>query len=179
MEFSVEPALSIEIQDLQSRLKVDPEDLRTLARHVLRSAGAERAEVTIVLVDDATIRDLNRRHLNHDWSTDVITFPLSEPGEAIVRGELVVSAETAKSTAEAAGVDAWHELALYATHGLLHLLGLDDQTEADALVMRRREQEVLDGIGLVNPFSLIGAAGKEDSGESKAIDRREAARWPS
>ena len=179
MELSVEPVLSIEIQDLQSRLKVDPEDLRALARHVLRSAGVVRAEVAIVLVDDATIRDLNRRHLNHDWPTDVITFPLSEAGDSIVRGELVVSVETAKTTAENAGIDPWHELALYAAHGLLHLLGLDDQTEADALDMRRREQEVLSGFGLVNTFSLIDPAPDEDAGESGLLERREAARWPS
>lgn len=181
MEIPAESAFSIEIQDLQSQLKVDRESLRCLIRHVLRSEGVARAEVTILLVDDETIRAINRRHLDHDWPTDVITFPLSEAeaGELAVVGELVISAETAKKTAESAGFEAWSELALYATHGLLHLLGLDDQTEAGALEMRRREQEILAGIGIVSPFPPAESAFVGVAGASATRKRREAARWPS
>src|SRR5437868_4974841 len=55
--------------------------LADLVRRVLAGEGVERASIALTLVDDATIRELNRRHLGHDWPTDVITFDLSETDE--------------------------------------------------------------------------------------------------
>jgi probable rRNA maturation factor len=146
----------VEVVDHQSHLRVDPNALAGLARAVLAGEGIQDASVSIVLVDDATIHDLNRRHLGHDWPTDVITFGLSESGESPLAGELVVSAEMAATTAREAGADPWPELALYVVHGLLHLCGYDDRTEADASRMRRREAEVLAAAGLPNAFDRVG-----------------------
>ena len=125
---------------------------------MLTLEGFESASISIALVDDRTIHAINRRHLSHDWSTDVITFVLSDPGESPLAGELVVSAEMAAATARALGVDPRAELALYVVHGLLHLCGLDDQSPEDASMMRRREGEILSLEGLINTFPLVGAA---------------------
>ena len=119
---------------------------------MLAGEGVHRATISVALVDDAAIHALNRRFLDHDWPTDVITFPLSEGDEPVLAGELVVSAETAAATARAAGVAPWHELALYLVHGLLHLLGYDDSADDDRHAMRRREDEVLSRLGLTNTF---------------------------
>jgi probable rRNA maturation factor len=151
-------ALHVEVADAQSRLAVDPGALAGLARRALRAEGVRAASISIALVDDATIHDLNRRHLGHDWPTDVITFALSDPGEPELSGELVVSAEMAATTAEEAGLDPSAELALYVIHGLLHLCGLDDLTPDDADAMRRREAWHLDREGIPNTFARVGAA---------------------
>ena len=78
-------------------------------------------------MDDATIHAINRRHLAHDWPTDVISFVLSEPDDPALAAELVVSAEMAVVDRPGAwGPTRRSELALYVVHGLLHLCGLDD-----------------------------------------------------
>ncbi len=154
-------SIEIEISDVQGHLPLDPEDLAGLARRVLLFEGVERGSISIALVDDATIHALNRRHLDHDWPTDVISFRLSEPDELELNGELIVSTEMAARTAEEIGANARDELALYVVHGLLHLCGMEDQTESGAAAMRRRESEILSREGLANTFPLAGPLGSD------------------
>ena len=113
---------------------------------------------------------MNRRHLGHDWPTDVIAFGLSDPGEPILSGEVVLSAEMAAATARAAGTDPEAELALYLVHGLLHLCGYDDHSAEDVAAIRRREGEILASAGLINTFPMVGPTGPDGAG-------RESARW--
>jgi len=162
--------IEVEISDTQSHLPIDRDALARLARRALAAQGVGHASISIAVVDDPTIRAINARHLGHDWPTDVISFGLSDPGDPGLAGELVVSAEMAAATARASGVEPFAELALYVVHGLLHLSGLDDSTPDEAAAMRRREGEVLAGLGLANPFPLVGPpAGPEG---------REGVRWP-
>lgn len=173
------PRTSVEISDTQSHLKIDHEALCRLVRATLGAAGIDQAAISVALVDDATIQAVNRRHLAHDWPTDVITFPLSEPDEPRLAAELVVSAEMASATARAAGVDAWHELALYVVHGLLHLCGHDDHSDDDRAAMRRRESEILAQAGLTNTFpAVFSSSGGETERETttEAAERPERAR---
>jgi probable rRNA maturation factor len=147
----------VDVADAQAHLAVDPEALAALARRLLEAEGVPAASLSIALVDDPTIHALNRRHLDHDWPTDVISFRLSEPGEPELSGELVVSAEMAAATAAEAGLDPSAELALYVIHGLLHLCGHDDLTPDDAEAMRRREALHLAREGITNTFAMVGA----------------------
>ena len=110
--------ISVEVSDTQSHLKLDPEALAQLVRQALLAEGIHRASISLAVVDDATIRTINRRHLGHDWPTDVISFVLSDADSDELAGELVVSAEMAAATAREAGVSAWDELALYVVIGL-------------------------------------------------------------
>jgi probable rRNA maturation factor len=142
--------IAIEISDTQGHLSIDTRALVRRAQTVLALENRLRASISIALVDNATIRDLNRAHLGHDWPTDVISFPLSGPDEPVLAGELVVSAEMARAVAEAAGADPEAELALYVVHGLLHLCGYDDRDPVSSAAMRRRESEVLAILGLQN-----------------------------
>jgi probable rRNA maturation factor len=153
-----DPTNMIDISDTQSHLAIDPDALINLVRRTLEAEGIERASISLAVVDDAAIREINRRYLGHDWPTDVISFPLSEPDELELAGELVVSAEMAAMTARQEGLDPWAELALYVVHGLLHLLGHDDQSADEARAMRRREQEVLSALNLPNTFPLAGSS---------------------
>jgi probable rRNA maturation factor len=144
------PEIEVEISDTQGHLRVNRSALLNLVRAVLAAEQHTRASISIALVDDAGIRALNRKHLGHDWPTDVISFPLSPADDPVLTGELVVSTETACASARSLGVEPRDELALYVVHGLLHLCGFDDHHDADALRMREREHEVLALAGLAN-----------------------------
>jgi probable rRNA maturation factor len=146
--------IEVEISDTQGHLRTDPSEVIDLARRVLMGEGRRNASISIALVDEASIHALNRVHLSHDWPTDVISFTLSNPDDPILAGELVVSAEMAVATAIEDGVQPRDELALYIVHGLLHLCGYDDSTDAEAAEMRRREDEILTGSGYANPWGV-------------------------
>jgi probable rRNA maturation factor len=164
-------AIEVEISDTQGHLRVALEELADLVRTVLRAEGRPRASISIALVDQAAIHAINRSHLGHDWPTDVISFPLSEPTDPMLAGELVVSAEMAASTAAEIGVDPRDELALYVVHGLLHLCGYDDLSESEAEAMRRRENEWLTACGRLNPFDLVrDSRPRPGSREKSAIE---------
>jgi probable rRNA maturation factor len=160
-------AIDVEIGDTQGFLEVDAAQLGRLARRVLAGEGVARASISIALVDDHTIHRINREHLGHDWPTDVITFPLSRPGEPELAGELVVSAEMARVTALALGADPAAELALYVVHGLLHLCGYNDGTDEDVRLMRERENLALEREGLANTFSLVEHVSPTDRGQEQ------------
>jgi probable rRNA maturation factor len=126
--------------------------LRRIARHVLLAEGAVATQVGVVIADDATVHDLNRRYLGRDEPTDVLSFGLSEkggspfvlpPGEAASLGEVVISYPTALRQAEEQGHNVESEVARLLVHGILHLLGYDHQAAKDGRIMRRREEEIL------------------------------------
>jgi probable rRNA maturation factor len=138
----------ISIANPQETVPIDRGFMRNLVRTVLEGEGAADAEVSLAFVDDPTIHQLNKRYLQHDEPTDVLSFPLSEPGAKRLAGELVLGAEVAKAQAEARGHDVQAELALYVIHGLLHLCGHDDKTAEAAARMRQRERHYLKELGL-------------------------------
>ena len=122
---------------------VDRGLMRRVARAVLEGEGVTDAEISLAFVDNATIHRLNKRYLDHDEPTDVLSFPLGEARAGWLSGELVIGAEVAKTQAEARGHDVQAELALYVIHGLLHLCGEDDKSPSAAAAMRERERYYL------------------------------------
>jgi len=135
--------MDIQISDLQSCLCVDHDRLRGWVKTALRDRGVLRATLSIVLVDDPAIRLINARHLGHDYATDVITFPLSEPDDPELAGEIVISTQTATTMAESLAVSPQHELALYAVHGVLHLCGFDDQDVDSRQEMETQQTRIM------------------------------------
>src|SRR4051812_14128002 len=122
----------------QDAVAVDRGVMRQVARKVLEGEGIADAEISLAFVDNPTIQRLNQRYLGHDEPTDVLSFPLTEAKSRRLAGELVLGAEVAQAQAVARGHDLQAELSLYVIHGLLHLCGLDDKTEAAAKAMRER-----------------------------------------
>jgi probable rRNA maturation factor len=135
----------ISITNQQETVPIDFKRMREVARAVLEGEGEPEAEVNLAFVDDATIHALNKRYLNHDEPTDVLSFPLSEGKK--LSGQLVVGADVAQREATERGHDVQAELALYVIHGLLHLCGHDDHEDADRAAMRKREREYLTRLG--------------------------------
>jgi probable rRNA maturation factor len=138
----------ISIATPQEVVPIDRGRMREVVRAVLDGENVADAEISLAFVDNPTIRRLNQRYLQHDEPTDVLSFPLSEPGGKRLAGELVIGAEVAAAQAADRGHDVQAELALYVIHGLLHLCGYDDHDEAGAAAMRARERHYLVRLGL-------------------------------
>lgn len=149
---------SIEVNDLQSHLTRTRAKIVRSLQHLLRQEGVGQWSLSVAVVDDARIRQLNRRFCGRDEVTDVLSFPLSDDAGGPLSGEIVVSAEQAVAVACGRGADPVGELLLYTVHGALHLLGYDDHSPADTERMRAREQEVLSALGYPDAFAAAGDA---------------------
>ena len=130
---------------------VDEQRLIAAARAVIADAGFEEAEISIAVVDDPQMHELNRRHLEHDYPTDVLSF-VFELDERRLEGEIIVSADYAAREANRFGWSTMDELLLYVIHGSLHLVGYDDQTPEAKATMREQEIRFLRHFGLEPRF---------------------------
>jgi probable rRNA maturation factor len=140
--------MKIEIENRQSKQKIRKIPLRKVARTILSVSACPDAQLSILIVDDAMIQDVNRDYLGKDHPTNVISFAMQE-GEGVgiqpdLLGDVVVSAETAARDASEAQTPFEEELYFLLLHGILHLLGYDHErgTKADAKRMEAREREV-------------------------------------
>lgn len=129
---------TIDIADEQTIVNVGHPQVTQIARAILAGEGISRATISIAIVDDPTIHELNRRHLDHDYATDVLSFVFDEADG--LDGEVIVSAETAARSAADYDTTAERELLYYIIHGMLHLTGYTDKEESCTSQMRAREQ---------------------------------------
>lgn len=139
--------IKVSLASPQELIEVDRRRMKDTARAVLEGENIRDAEISLAFVDNETIHRLNKRYLEHDEPTDVLSFPLSGPGEKRLAGELVIGVEIAQTEAAEQGHDVQAELALYVIHGLLHLCGYDDHDPKGAAKMRQRERHYLKELG--------------------------------
>ena len=149
----------IDIANKQESLELNNALLRELTQAVLQSERVEAARISIAIVDDPLMHELNRRHLDHDYPTDVLSFLLHTESQASsfshlkqLEGEVIVSADTATREAQTRGVVPLEELALYLVHGLLHICGYDDHCDADIAKMREREKSILSQFDIIPTY---------------------------
>lgn len=137
--------------------------LRETAETVLTRAlvsGADAVEIGITLADDETVRALNRDHRGKDKPTNVLSFPLADgdfeaeaPGAPLLLGDVILARETVAREAAEQGKSLENHAAHLVAHGVLHLLGYDHETEAEAEAMERLEIEALRGLGVPDPYT--------------------------
>ena len=108
---------------------------------VVQTQGKRVGEVNYLFCDDAYLIEVNRAYLNHDTYTDIITFDYVAGN--IVSGDIFISIERVKENANLFHTAFDQELHRVIIHGVLHLLGQGDKSEADALVMRKKEESAL------------------------------------
>jgi probable rRNA maturation factor len=142
----------------QELVPIDRAWMRRVVETVLLGEDESEAEISLAFVDDPTIHQLNKRYLDHDEPTDVLSFPLSDAGARKLQGELVIGAEVARAQAAERGHDERAELTLYVIHGLLHLCGYDDHETAVRQRMRQRERHYLRLLGLADIAPKDGEA---------------------
>ena len=125
--------------------------LKKITNNVLKLVLDERsrnpAEVSVVFVDDAEMRNLNRNYRGGNKSTDVLAFPMNEGRFAAINpellGDIVISVPQARKQAEMHEHSIERELTILLIHGLLHLLGYDHTTDQEEREMKEYEQEYL------------------------------------
>ncbi len=141
----------------QKAYEVTPE-MQMLIRFAIRTAlDVETfhagAEVSVTLVDNATIHNLNRRFRSVDRPTDVLSFPIFDeeenPDGRILLGDIVISLEKAAEQAKAFGHSFEREVAFLTVHSMLHLLGYDHETsKEDENEMFARQEIILAEMGM-------------------------------
>jgi len=129
-----------------------------VVQQILNICAKPDAELSILIIDNPGIQQINREYLQRDRPTNVISFAMQEGLGAGVQpqllGDVVISAERAASDAAAAQIPFEHELWFLLVHGILHLLGYDhERGSADqARIMEQREQEIF--AQLIETFPL-------------------------
>ena len=111
--------------------------LKLVAESEIRRLG----DVSIIFCSDNFILDVNIKYLKHDYFTDIITFDYCE-GETL-SGDLFISVDSVRENALFYGAEFADEMNRVIVHGLLHLIGYDDHSEADKKVMRSKENYYL------------------------------------
>lgn len=139
-----------------------PEDIEELAVRctvaALEEEGIEEdAQVSLTLVDNESIREINNEHRGIDSATDVLSFPLGDEDSfdtdpetgAILLGDIVISLERAAQQAEEFGHSFYREIAFLITHSLFHLLGYDHVNgEDEEKEMFGKQEKVLEKLGI-------------------------------
>lgn len=139
-------------------------DVETRVRRAAEAAlPPERAdcELAVVLTDDETMRALNARFRGQDAATNVLSFPApafsqrtaeGRRGEPVFLGDIVIAFDTAKAEADAEGKEFGHHFAHLLVHGVLHLLGYDHHSDAEAEAMEARERAILERLDMPDPY---------------------------
>lgn len=108
---------------------------------LVETEGCDLGEITIIFCTDEELLELNKQHLSHDYFTDIITFNYND-GKTL-SGDLFVSTDRILDNAKQLEVPFTEELHRVCYHGVLHLVGYNDKTDADCLLMREKENYYL------------------------------------
>jgi len=130
---------------------LDFDRFKTLIEQICRRFNAEQATISVAIVNDEAIKEVNEKFLHTAETTDVISFDLSDENQNEKNYELVINAEQALRQAKKLNLSIEAELALYITHGMLHNLGFNDADEKQSKKMHDMENQILQqgGFGII------------------------------
>ena len=146
--------IDIEIEDAAWTAALpDAEALvRRAAEATLASEGAEGEGVALLLTSDLAVQALNAQFRGQDKPTNVLAFPAPTNPERFL-GDVALAYETCAREAAEQGKPLGHHLQHLAAHGVLHLLGYDHVTDAEAQEMEGLERAILAGLGIADPYA--------------------------
>ena len=131
----------VEVVNSHRKLRFPMSETRTAVHGVIRGERKRVKGITVVFVNSAFIRRMNQRFLDHDYITDVISFPLDQG--AALEAEIYINLDRARSQAKEYRVSYRHEVKRLLIHGTLHLVGYDDDSRKKRERMRKREDYYL------------------------------------
>ncbi|MBI4529832.1 MAG: rRNA maturation RNase YbeY [Deltaproteobacteria bacterium] len=137
--------MSVDVTSRRPGKQASRRRIKKQAEKILRFLNQEQAELSIALVGNREIRELNARYRDKDQPTDVLSFSCEGPleGDQQLLGDVVISLETAAQQAKERGKTLEEEIEDLLIHGILHLLGYDhERSPEEARVMRRLERRV-------------------------------------
>ena len=120
---------------------IDQERISNWVNRVVVTNGFKIGEINYYFCSDNYLLEMNREHLNHDYFTDIITFDYTVSD--VISGDLFISIDTVADNAKEYNCEYLQELYRVMIHGVLHLLGIDDKTDADQEIMTQKEDESL------------------------------------
>ena len=142
--------MTVLITNEQETLPVDIEAIEKQADQILDYLDVSDKELSVLVVDDARIRQLNHQYRDKDYATDVLSFPQldedEEPGiDQHLLGDVVLSIETAELQAKEHDLSLEEELILLLIHGILHLMGFDhERSDSEAVAMQKKSRMLFD-----------------------------------
>jgi probable rRNA maturation factor len=140
--------MTILIENRQKKIPINRRQIRSSLGRLLKRLGLEEREVSLLLVDNDEIREINRLYLDRDHPTNVISFAMSEGDYGDINpqllGDIIISVERAMSEGESSGLSLKESLDYLMIHGLLHLLGYNHESgdANEALLMEDKEKEL-------------------------------------
>ena len=133
--------MKIEILNAQNKIEIDENHLKSCARKVLRFSKKKKAHLSIMIVDNNMMKQLNKKYRKKDKAADVLSFSMKEgrqiKGDRELLGDIVISAEEARGE---------NEIYLFLIHGMLHLLGYDHKNRSQTVKMEKRQTDLLEKI---------------------------------
>jgi probable rRNA maturation factor len=137
--------MPISIINRQNKLKIDLVKLRRSLKRLMKELCCADGEISLVLVDDAQIHEINKIYLKRDRPTNVISFAMTE-GEfsdinPLLLGDIILSVETAYRDAATTQIDFMDEVEFLLIHGLLHLRGYDHEGTSTDMAQKMKDKE--------------------------------------
>ncbi len=142
--------MKVAVRNLQKRIPINPKRIIKTVLKILSIEGIKKSgEITLCFVNDRKIKELNLKYLGKNNPTDVIAFDVAGPKRPDkIFADIVISTDRAIDNAGAFHTTPLFELYLYVIHGVLHILGYDDKTKKDKLLMRQKEESLLRTLNL-------------------------------
>ncbi len=135
--------ITVTVYNESTLARVPRSFVESVVSAVCLGEGIKEAEIRVILVTDEEIHRINREYLQHDYPTDVITFPIED---VPLEGEIYISTETARMQAKDYKVTLTNELMRLSAHGALHLAGYDDDTPEKRLAMSELETKYVNSL---------------------------------
>ena len=135
--------MSVVFHSLQPVVLKNRRSLKVFIKQVFEREGKSILSLDIIFCSDEYLLEINNKHLQHDYYTDIITFDLSDPNSTQTIGELYISIDRVKDNALSLQAKFSIELLRVVFHGALHLCGYKDKTPTDIKRMREKEDEYL------------------------------------
>lgn len=124
--------------------------VRTWLKTVITKSNFSYGDLNFIFCSDAYLLKINKNYLHHDFFTDIITFSNSTQ-KLTIAGDLFISIERVQENAHTLNIPFTDELHRVMVHGILHLMGYKDKSNADRYLMRKKENQMLKLMGTINP----------------------------